>query len=319
MPPFFISMGNCDISFLRLIICILFLPFFLLIDPHLPMPAYYLSAFAFCYALALYLFPRLREVLNSTITLVIDIAVITLFIFFNAKYTYILSFLYIFPIISLSFEIKPAKLILTALLSGSCYLTVAIIQESYLLFVIIEIVLLFITAFFTRFLVQFIQQGYYRQANQDTLTKLQNRRYFNHVLSEMVQSKTPFSLILLDLDNFKSLNDSQGHHHGDYVLKVIAAILNECTRSYDIVTRFGGDEFAIILPNSNKETSKNIANRIRNLVLVNPKLLVYPNITLSLGIATFPIDAGNEEDILKKADEALYKAKRMGKNYVYVF
>jgi diguanylate cyclase (GGDEF)-like protein len=134
----------------------------------------------------------------------------------------------------------------------------------------------------------------------------------------MIREEVPFCLIIIDIDNFKALNDTKGHHHGDYVLKVIALIQKECTRSYDVVTRFGGDEFAIIMPRLAKSACKIIAERIRNNVLVSPKLLSYPNISISVGIASFPQDALVEEEILKKADEALYKAKNMGKNFVCV-
>jgi diguanylate cyclase (GGDEF)-like protein len=180
------------------------------------------------------------------------------------------------------------------------------------------VVFFFIIAFYTKNLFNLYQQSYYQQANQDTLTKIHNRRYFNHMLSRMIREEVPFCLIIIDIDNFKALNDTKGHHHGDYVLKVIALIQKECTRSYDVVTRFGGDEFAIIMPRLAKSACKIIAERIRNNVLVSPKLLSYPNISISVGIASFPQDALVEEEILKKADEALYKAKNMGKNFVCV-
>jgi diguanylate cyclase (GGDEF)-like protein len=290
-------------------------------EAELPAADLYLAAFAFIYSGTLFLLPRVNDFLTAIIPLplVADFAFITLFIMYNSRYVYALAGLYMLPVIALSFQARPFYSFFGALLAGSLYLAIAAYKGFPLPSFIVQVIVFFITAFFTQFLVNFVHNSYFQQANQDTLTKIHNRRYFNHILSRMVRTNVPFSLILLDIDNFKMLNDTQGHHHGDYVLKVIASILKECTRVSDVVARFGGDEFAIILPQSGKETAKNIAERIRNNVLINPKLLLYPHISLSLGIASFPEDASNEEDILKRADEALYRSKGMGKNYVSVY
>lgn len=321
MSPMFIDQNRFDINFLRLMVYVLFVPFFLLIDPNIPVQNYYLAGLALSYVVLLYVFPRISAVLNAAVplTLIIDMLVISLLLFFNEKYIYSLSLLYILPIIRLSFNLSPLTAVFAASFSSLLYIIIGFIQQIFLLPIIIQCVLFFITSFFTWNLIKSYQQNYYQQVNQDTLTKINNRRYFNHMLSKLVQENCPFSLIILDLDNFKVLNDTHGHHHGDYVLKVIALIQKECTRSYDIVTRFGGDEFAIILPKSSKEMGKSIAERIRNNVLTSPKLLSYSNITISLGMASFPLDAANEEEIVQKADEALYKAKNSGKNCVCVY
>lgn len=321
MSPIFSDQTRYDINFLRLMVYVLFVPFFLLIDPNLPVQNYYLAGFTLIYVVLLFLFPRINDILNSVIPLVLilDMLLISILLFFNEKYIYSLSFIYILPIIRLSFNMNPVSAFLTALMAGCLYIIIGVVQNIFLLPIIIQALFFFIVAFFTWHLAKFFQQNYYQQANQDTLTKINNRRYFNHVLTKMVQEKIPFSLIILDLDNFKTLNDKHGHHHGDYILKVIALIQKECTRSYDIVTRFGGDEFAIILPRSTNEIGKSIAERIRNNVIASPKLLSYSNVTVSLGIASFPLNASNEEEILQKADEALYKAKSLGKNCVYIY
>ncbi|MDX9871302.1 MAG: GGDEF domain-containing protein [Clostridia bacterium] len=309
-------------SFLRLMVFVSFTPFFLLIDPALPLPNYYLAAFALIYFVGLYLSPRLENVLNKRLPLtdIIDLGIIALLILFNEKYMLALSMFFILPIIRLSFHGRQLKPLLLLLGISVFYLAIGLLKQSdYLLLMIIQVVLFFILFFYTSNLVKFSLQNYYQQAYQDTLTKIHNRRYFNHMLTQMVREKIPFCLVLLDLDNFKSLNDTQGHQHGDYVLKVIALIQKDCTRSYDIVARFGGDEFAIILPRQSKEVCRNIAERIRANVLANPKLLSYPDITISIGIAAFPEDASTEEGILQKADEALYKAKDKGKNNVHIY
>ena len=234
-------------------------------------------------------------------------------------YTSALSIFYIFPILALSFDSKRFAVLLGSVLAGSLYLGIVLVKRIFLPPAIVEVIFFQIFAFYARFSIQHLHQAYFSQANQDTLTKINNRRFFNYTLNRMINENVPFALILTDLDNFKQLNDTQGHHHGDYVLKVIASILKECTRSYDIVARYGGDEFAIILPHSSKEAGKNIAERIRGNVLINPRLMAYPHISISLGIAAFPIDAKNADEILQKADETLYKAKKLGRNCVCVY
>ena len=321
MLSFSDSAKRHDTPLLRLIICIFFFPCFLLMDNTLNIEIYYLSGITFLYALVLYLLPKSNGFLNSVmpLTLMSDIALISSFIYFSERYTDAFSYFYVFTIIAAAFGKRAFYPYAAALFSGFIYILISFMKGQFLLPVMIKVIIFFILAFFTRFLVQYINQTYFQQANQDTLTKIHNRRFFNFIIQKLISSGTPFSLILLDLDNFKLLNDTQGHHHGDYVLKIIAGILRECTRSYDVVTRYGGDEFAVILPNSSKETGKDIAERIRNRVLITPKLLEYPNISISIGIAAFPTDADNGEELMKKADEALYKAKGMGKNYVSVF
>ncbi len=316
------QIGNRDtLPFLRLMTSILFFPFLLLLDRTLPQQLYYIAGFALLYSALLFALPRLNYWLCILlpIPLIIDMTVISLLIYYCQKYSTVLSNIYLFPIIALSFIGKPYFPFAGAIFAGFSYLIVACLRKYPLPPVIIQITFFFITAYFTRFLVHHVQQAYYKQANQDSLTKIFNRRLFTTVLKKLVGDKEPFSLVLIDLDNFKNLNDTQGHHHGDYVLKIIASILKESTRTDDFVTRYGGDEFAIILPKTPKEISRNIAERIRNNVLINPKLLPYPDLSISIGIASFPENGDTEDTILQKADEALYKAKEMGKNCVFVY
>lgn len=309
------------ISFLRLMVYILFFPFFILMDPHLPSQVIYVAGAALIYSGTVYLFPALTVFLTRVLPLdtIIDIVIISITVYLCDPYTGALSILYLFPILSQSFDSKRFAFLLGAALSGLSYLGIVIVKGFFLPTALVQVALFQIFAFYARFLVQHLHQIYFSQANQDTLTKISNRRFFNHTLNRMVNEYIPFSLILIDLDNFKQLNDTQGHHHGDFVLKVVAAILKECTRSYDIASRYGGDEFAIILPHSSKEAGRTIAERIRNNVLVNPRLMAYPHISISLGIASFPDDAKNAEEIIQKADETLYKAKNLGKNCVCVY
>lgn len=157
----------------------------------------------------------------------------------------------------------------------------------------------------------------YWMAHVDMLTGLCNRRYFYERISELKDS-TPVSLVLIDVDNFKSINDTYGHNVGDRVLQQFAEILRSNTRNSDIVARWGGEEFAVILPQTDVEKAYKIADRIR--MIVEDHVFSYGTVTckftVSMGIASTKDAAGVDvEQLIKMADEALYRAKER-KNYV---
>ena len=161
----------------------------------------------------------------------------------------------------------------------------------------------------------------YELSITDGLTGLFVHRYFEQrLLEEMSRAQrhgTPISLIMFDVDKFKECNDRFGHQVGNYVLKEIAKIVKLCTRKEDIPVRWGGDEFAIILPQTPKEGAKILAERIRKMVegykFSKVKGL---NITLSIGVATFPEDSVDMTDLIKRADENLYSSKSKGGNQI---
>ncbi len=158
----------------------------------------------------------------------------------------------------------------------------------------------------------------------DPLTGLFNRRYFRERLYEEVERVKRhdecFSTFIIDIDNFKSFNDRYGHLAGDEVLKGVSKAIRDAVRSMDVVARYGGEEFAVILPHTNKKDSYIIAERIRKGVeeyRPNTDIKEWP--TISLGVAEFPHDANHIDDLINKADSAMYHAKRMGKNRVVVY
>ncbi len=161
-----------------------------------------------------------------------------------------------------------------------------------------------------------------RVAAIDSLTGLFNRRHFYGRLEEEIERArrqlTPLTLLLLDVDRFKELNDRLGHLAGDAVLRVVGDVLRRSVRLFDVCTRFGGDEFAILMPGSGPESTRQIAERIREGV-EDSRPAGGPwaddlRVTASIGIATF---AGTTaEDLIARADQALYAAKREGKNRV---
>jgi len=158
----------------------------------------------------------------------------------------------------------------------------------------------------------------------DALTSLYNRRFFETKLEEIyLKSKTykkKFSLCVCDVDYFKFYNDTNGHPMGDIVLKKVAEIIKNGVKGGDIVARYGGEEFVIVFPETDKEDAVKICEKLREKIekykFPYEKKQPNGNLTVSFGIATFPDDALTPEDLLKKADFALYKAKEMGKNRV---
>lgn len=156
----------------------------------------------------------------------------------------------------------------------------------------------------------------------DSLTGLNVRRYFYERFEEELQRskryKFEFAFIMVDIDDFKKCNDTYGHMVGDVVLKEIARIIKESVREIDIVGRYGGEEFSIVLPETNPSSALAVAERLRKNIedgvfkAYDEKL----KLTISAGIAIYPGDASDINSIIDKADEALYKAKKLGKNVV---
>jgi diguanylate cyclase (GGDEF)-like protein len=165
---------------------------------------------------------------------------------------------------------------------------------------------------------------YEKLAQTDGLTELNNYRFFQQRLSiELNRAQRfnrPLSLIMLDLDDFKAYNDIYGHQSGDQALRKLAWLLQRSSRSYDLVARYGGDEFVIILPETSKKMAAEVAERIRGAVekaaIEGDGPALDGHFTASLGVASFPEDATEKGDLIRKADLALYQAKTCGRNRV---
>ena len=167
------------------------------------------------------------------------------------------------------------------------------------------------------------QQDLERLATLDGLTEIYNRREFNRWLSVEVERSRrdgyPVSLIMVDIDHFKQLNDTYGHQAGDEALCCIARLLRKEVRPGDIVSRYGGEEFAIILPKASVLDCSAVAHRIRREIAIQPIKISSADrihLTASLGFASFPYDVHSEEALLRRADQALYHAKKTGRNRV---
>jgi diguanylate cyclase (GGDEF)-like protein len=150
-------------------------------------------------------------------------------------------------------------------------------------------------------------------ADTDELTGAYNYRYLKTRLEEELtkakKQKAKLSLLMLDLDNFKEINDSKGHSEGDHVLGTLAQKLKTGLRKDDVFTRYGGDEFMVILPQTDKQEAIKIAHRIKRIVEET-------RLRTSIGVATYPDDS---DQLIETADKALYKAKEKGKDLVYSF
>lgn len=158
----------------------------------------------------------------------------------------------------------------------------------------------------------------------DDLTGLYNQRYLYDTLKREYNRSERFnlklSLVMLDIDNFKDVNDTYGHQRGDAIIKEVARLLQVVLRGYDFAVRYGGDEFIIVLSQNTVIGSHIVAERIRKTVEGSPllgELNGGKHITVSIGVATFPDDTkGGYEALINKADQALYSAKRDGRNRV---
>jgi diguanylate cyclase (GGDEF)-like protein len=159
----------------------------------------------------------------------------------------------------------------------------------------------------------------------DSLTELHTRRYTLQRLQEEIQRsklrKIKISFLMIDVDYFKSFNDKFGHLTGDQILRELGVIIKDNVREIDTAGRYGGEEFCVILPDTDRDGAQYAAERIRKAT-EDTEISAYDAViksTLSVGIATFPDDAKKMEELIDKADWALYRAKKLGRNRVCAF
>lgn len=169
---------------------------------------------------------------------------------------------------------------------------------------------------------------FYKQISiTDGLTGIYNHRYFHEFLDRELhrakRTSSKFALMLADVDNFKQYNDANGHLAGDETLRELASILLNTTRKTDFVARYGGEEFAIILPDTAIEGGLNVTTSIMKALQDKQwqyaDVLPCKRITMSIGVATYPENSLVKEELIKKADAAMYHAKKTGKNKICYF
>jgi len=161
---------------------------------------------------------------------------------------------------------------------------------------------------------------FHRAAITESLTGFYNAGYFHERLKEEIsraeRTGRPLSLLFLDLDHLKNVNDTYGHLVGDKVLREVSQIIRGCIRKTDIPARYGGDEVAIILPETNENQAFQVGERIRRKI-ADSSFQENIHLTVSIGIATYPQDASQPQELLKVVDQAMYQAKQKGRNLVY--
>ena len=167
-----------------------------------------------------------------------------------------------------------------------------------------------------------LQSRLREQAIRDPLTDLFNRRYLEETLerelARAAREDYPVCVILIDLDHFKRVNDTYGHEAGDEVLKILSVALSEQCRRGDFACRYGGEEFVIVMPNINLEIAYERAENIRRSLnsMRVPYGQYHLTITISTGIACYPINGETRESILRAADQAMYGAKEAGRDHI---
>ena len=158
------------------------------------------------------------------------------------------------------------------------------------------------------------------QAITDGLTGVKTHRFFTEALNgewkRATRAERPFSLVLMDLDRFKFVNDFYGHLDGDLVLQRAARILDENCRRSDVVARYGGDEFVILMPETDAEQSRQLATKLRAWIC-SDRLLRDKNVTSSFGVATFPLHGSTPQELIHAADSSMYLSKHQGGNAVF--
>jgi diguanylate cyclase (GGDEF)-like protein len=160
-------------------------------------------------------------------------------------------------------------------------------------------------------------------AMRDSLTGLYNRRFLEESISAQVpfaaRYSQPLSLMMIDIDHFKRFNDLYGHKQGDEIMQKVSNVLTDTARDSDIVSRYGGEEFVIIMPNTTKEGGIRLAEKIR--LAIEAKTMLNMNgtqevTTVSIGLSTYPDDAADITELMRQVDIALYKSKANGRNIV---
>jgi diguanylate cyclase (GGDEF)-like protein len=169
-----------------------------------------------------------------------------------------------------------------------------------------------------------VREEVHALAITDELTRTFNRRHFMNLaaqeLGRVKRYQHPLSILIFDIDNFKNVNDNYGHLCGDAVLREISSTCRTILRQCDVLARFGGEEFILLLPETNEANALKVANRLCQLIAIH--VVEYKEaqirVTISAGVTTFKPTTDTLDDLLNRADQALYLAKRLGKNRLEV-
>lgn len=232
--------------------------------------------------------------------------------------------LYLAVAVTFSFNMKEYSGLAAAIISVFLYLPAIYYNEGSLRNVPPDFILaLFLVTSLTTLLIYKDKKAAFRIATVDTLTKAYNLGYFRECLDRAINNHItagePAALLFIDVDNFKTVNDTYGHMRGDQVLKAVGQAILLAIRKHDMVFRYGGDEFAVILHNSSREDALQVAERIcKNVKRSADGLTAFMKVTVSVGAAVLDEECMDPKMLLEAADKSLYEAKRQGKNRVAI-
>lgn len=247
--------------------------------------------------------------------------------YYNYLIILLLSLLAIYTALKIR-SVSVSVISFLTLLCAFSYFSVFVMEKYNLWVEVIVPFVLSIVIFIASFIVRYLLKSRdfehtYKLATTDGLTELYNHRFFQEQMKLNIdlyqKNKQPFSLILIDIDFFKKFNDNYGHQAGDAVLKEVAKTLKSCVRAQDIVCRYGGEEMAIILINTPNEEAVKVAQKVCEAVAnkkfeLSSELTV--NVTISLGVSTYPLNGSTPSQLIEYSDQCLYAAKENGRNQV---
>jgi diguanylate cyclase (GGDEF)-like protein len=233
-----------------------------------------------------------------------------------------LHVLYVFPLAAVALHCESSRALYTALVLSFVFQAATWLSEGATILsasFITDICVALAASLLTLFLARTVRDNYLEiqaAGTTDPLTGLANRRKLEFVLNfEIARQRrygSVFSLAALDLDGFKALNDAQGHRSGDEALKLLADILRQSTRSSDVLARTGGDEFAILMPNTQKVDSESLCQQLAGTISKRMADAHFP-VSASIGCQTFEQAPAGAAAALHLADQAMYEAKNGGK------
>jgi diguanylate cyclase (GGDEF)-like protein len=262
-------------------------------------------------------------------------AFITLVLWYTGRSQSPLLNLYLLVIIACAITLGRMTTLLEVLLIGACYLLlgyadygISILSPETFTTLMANFSPFLLVAYVTSLLAEDIHEARRRivvLSQTDELTGLMNMRAFSTLLDREITTARrylqPFTLMMIDVDRLKKVNDRFGHVAGTQLLRAVAAAISDCVRSADVLARYGGDEFVILMPHTRSEAARIAAERIRSAIHGSSFNMNDWRITasVSIGIAAFPESTGAPEDVLEKADVALYQSKQAGRDRVTVY
>jgi diguanylate cyclase (GGDEF)-like protein len=262
-------------------------------------------------------------------------AFITLVLWYTGRSQSPLLNLYLLVIIACAITLGRMTTLLEVLLIGACYLMlgyadygISILSPETFTTLMANFSPFLLVAYVTSLLAEDIHEARRRivvLSQTDELTGLMNMRAFSTLLDREITTARrylqPFTLMMIDVDRLKKVNDRFGHVAGTQLLRAVAAAISDCVRSADVLARYGGDEFVILMPHTRSEAARIAAERIRSAIHGSSFNMNDWRITasVSIGIAAFPESTGAPEDVLEKADVALYQSKQAGRDRVTVY